>query len=41
VDAIPDPTGNLESDPLYHAKPLGRSTDGRSAADHDSLLYRK
>jgi len=41
VDAIPEPAGNLESDPIYHAKPLGRSTDGRSAADHDSLLYRK
>ena len=31
----------LEGDPLYHAKPVGRSTDGRSAADHDSFLYRK
>ena len=41
VDATPDTVGDLASDPLYHAKPLGRSTDGRSAADHDSLLYRK
>jgi prevent-host-death family protein len=41
VDAAPETLGNLESDPLYHAKPLGRSTDGRRAADHDSLLYRK
>lgn len=29
----------LESDPLYRAKPLGRSTDGRTAADHDADLY--
>ena len=41
VDAALTAPGDLESDPLYHAKPLGRSTDGRSAADHDSLLYRK
>ena len=41
VDAGPGTAGDLECDPLYHAKPLGRSTDGRSAADHDSLLYRK
>ena len=31
----------LADDPLYHAKPLGRSRDGRTAADHDSLLYRR
>jgi len=41
VDAPPETAGDLASDPLYHAQPLGRSTDGRSAADHDSLLYRK
>ena len=41
VDALPETGGDLASDPLYHAQPLGRSTDGRSAADHDSLLYRK
>jgi len=38
VDATSEATSNLTDDPLYHAKPLGRSTDGRSAADHDSLL---
>ena len=32
---------DVEKDPLYRAKPLGRSTDGRFAADHDSMLYRK
>jgi antitoxin (DNA-binding transcriptional repressor) of toxin-antitoxin stability system len=31
--------GELKDDPLYRAKPLGRSADGRSAADHDELLY--
>jgi hypothetical protein len=41
MDAAPGALGDLESDPLYHAKPLGRSTDGRRAADHDSLLYGK
>ena len=31
----------LERDSLYQAEPVGRSTDGRPAADHDSLLYGK
>ena len=29
----------LADDPLYRARPVGRSSDGRTAADHDSLLY--
>jgi prevent-host-death family protein len=29
----------LEQDPLYRAKPVGSSTDGLSAADHDRILY--
>jgi antitoxin (DNA-binding transcriptional repressor) of toxin-antitoxin stability system len=29
----------LADDPLYRAGPVGRSRDGRTAADHDSLLY--
>jgi antitoxin (DNA-binding transcriptional repressor) of toxin-antitoxin stability system len=41
MDAAQGAVGELENDPLYHAKPVGRSTDGRKAADHDSLLYRK
>jgi prevent-host-death family protein len=40
VDASDNPKGELAKDPLYRAKPLGRSTDGCSAADHDALLYR-
>ena len=29
----------LEADTLYQAKPVGRSTDRRTAADHDEDLY--
>ena len=29
----------LADDPLYRARPVGRSSDGRTAAEHDSLLY--
>ena len=39
VGASENPTGEVSEDPLYRAKPLGRSVDGRSAADHDALLY--
>ena len=31
----------LKADSLYLAPPVGRSTDGRSAAEHDALLYAK
>jgi antitoxin (DNA-binding transcriptional repressor) of toxin-antitoxin stability system len=33
------PRAALEDDPLYRAGPVGRSTDRRTAADHDALLY--
>jgi prevent-host-death family protein len=29
----------LSKDPLYRAKALGKSSDGLSAADHDTVLY--
>jgi prevent-host-death family protein len=29
----------LEGDSLFHAPAVGRSRDGRSAADHDAVLY--
>ena len=32
-------SGALADDPLYRARAVGRSTDGRSAADHDAALY--
>ena len=41
VDASAGALGDLKDDPLYQAKSLGRSTDGRRAADHDSILYPK
>ena len=31
--------GAVEDDSLFGAKPVGRSTDGRDAADHDALVY--
>lgn len=33
--------GELEDDPLYRAGALGASTDGKAAADHDAVLYRR
>ena len=41
VEATNAGQGDLKSDPLYQAKALGRSTDKRTAADHDKLLYSK
>jgi prevent-host-death family protein len=32
--------GPLETDPLFRAGPVGHSKDGRSADDHDAVLYR-
>lgn len=29
----------LTNDPLYRAPAVGRSTDGRTSADHDAALY--
>lgn len=39
VDDADPPRGALESDPLYRAKALGKSVDGKTAADHDAILY--
>ena len=39
VDEADAPRGALQADPLYRAKALGKSTDGRAAADHDAILY--
>ncbi len=39
VDETDTPHGSVQSDPLYRAKAVGSSTDGRSAADHDAMLY--
>ena len=29
----------LADDPLYRARPVGRSSDRRTAVDHDAVLY--
>lgn len=29
----------LSDDPLYRASAVGQSSDGRTAADHDAILY--
>ncbi len=41
ADAADATRGDLEEDPLYQAGPVGRSSDGRSAADHNQILYGK
>jgi len=41
MDAPVASAGDLTSDTLYRARAVGRSTDGRRAADHDELLYRR
>ena len=40
IDASEHALAPLQEDPLYRAAALGRSADGQSAADHDTLLYR-
>jgi len=39
IDEPEAPRTSLEADPLYRAKAVGRSRDGRNAADHDAVLY--
>lgn len=39
VGAPSEPTDDLKREPLYHARAVGRSTDKRSAAEHDAILY--
>lgn len=39
VEAEEDITLPLSEDPLYQAPPVGRSSDGLTARDHDSVLY--
>ena len=37
-DTVPE---SLDADPLYGAGAIGRSDDGRAAAEHDEMLYGK
>jgi prevent-host-death family protein len=39
VGDITEPGPPLEADPLFRAEAVGHSRDGRSAADHDAVLY--
>ncbi len=39
MDDAGEAQGVLADEPLYHAKAVGRSKDGKSAADHDRVLY--
>jgi len=39
VDDAEHGRSDLRHEPLYHAKPVGRSKDGLAAADHDAVLY--
>lgn len=41
VDDADHPEGSPEGDALFGAPAVGRSTDGRRAADHDDVLYRR
>jgi antitoxin (DNA-binding transcriptional repressor) of toxin-antitoxin stability system len=39
VDAAGTPSGSLADDPLYRARAVGSSGDGRTSVDHDAVLY--
>lgn len=39
VDATDVDLGSLDEDPLYEARAVGTSGDGKTGADHDELLY--
>lgn len=39
IDQADGPRAPLEADPLYRAPAVGRSNDGRTAADYDVVIY--
>ena len=39
INEIGSAACDLKDDPLYQARALGRSKDGKSSIDHDSILY--
>ena len=39
VNDAGDASVSLTDDPLYRAKAVGSSTDGRTSIDHDAVLY--
>jgi prevent-host-death family protein len=40
VESVRTADTPLEADPVFRAEAVGRSRNGRSAADHDASLYR-
>ena len=41
VNDITSASISLADDPLYRARPVGSSEDGRTSVDHDAVLYRR
>ena len=39
IGAEAEPIESLDGDPLYKAGAVGKSSDGLSGAEHDSVLY--
>jgi prevent-host-death family protein len=39
VDDPASASSSLADDPLYRARPVGSSDDGRASVDHDAVLY--
>ena len=39
VDDLGRVSVSLADDPLYRAEPVGSSSDARTSADHDAVLY--
>lgn len=39
LESVPFAASPLDADPVFRADAVGRSRDGGSAADHDSVLY--
>jgi hypothetical protein len=39
IDDVVGSSIPLRDDPLFRAGPVGHSRDGRTAADHDAVLY--
>lgn len=38
-EGLVETTAPLAEDPVYRARALGRSNDGRASRDHDQILY--
>ncbi len=38
-EGLAEPAVPLAKDPLYRARAVGRSSDGRASRDHDRIIY--